>query len=125
MSREIHPILAAAKAHFETIEGGSITIAEWDNAEIHWTPLTVAERKKIYGSMKGGAQPDGYTVCTRAMILKACDADGARIFSTMDENQIDHGIDPEVVGRIGAAILGAEGDDDDDKPDAIELAKNA
>lgn len=103
-------IIANAKKHFSEKPNGSIEVPEWGDGKtslvIKWSPLTMAERRKIYADMENGSSPDGGTVFIRALILKSVGSDGKRLFSGMDEADISHGVDPDVVSRIGKAILG-------------------
>ena len=123
MSHALSPILQAAKEHFSGFKRGELNVPEWGNAVITWSPLTLAERRKIYATMDDGRHPDGATVFLRTLILKACDEAGEKIFTKMDENQINHGVDPTVVTRIATEILNF-GSHASSTEDELESAKN-
>ena len=112
----MNAILERAAAHYAAQEKTRVEVPEWgiDGAPlvIFHTGLTVAERRKIFRADSSGRAPDGPTSCVRAVILKACDESGKRLFSEMDEHDLTHKVDSDVVGRIAASILvGVELDD--------------
>lgn len=115
-------VLSRAKAHFEQQGLHKIAVPEWgakgSPLVIYWTPLTVSERRKIYEPVDGKT-PDGGTIMVRALLRKACNADGKKLFTEVDdEHELLHKVDGEVVGRISNAILfGIAGKSVDDMVD--------
>lgn len=102
-------VLDRAKAHFSSLERHRLEIPEWGDPGsplvVTWSPLTMEERRRIYKPDKAGKTPDGTVVIVRAIILKACDAEGKRLFSEMDEPDLMHRVDPDVMARLGGQIL--------------------
>jgi hypothetical protein len=127
-------ILDRARAHYAALPRKQIEIAEWgesaDRPEVvTWSALSVRDQERIYAPVDGKA-PAGSLVRLRAVMLKACDADGKRLFSEMDEKALRHDVDGDVVGRIANAILfdaGLVNRDGEtiDAGDQVEDAKNA
>jgi len=119
-------ILERAKAHYAEIERKTIDVPEWGEPGkplvVTCTPLTVAERRKIFKVDAKGHAPDGATACVRAVVLKACDKDGKRLFSDLDEHDLTYSVDSGVVGRIAGAILVDV--PTEDAEEAVETAKN-
>ena len=101
-------ILERARAHYEAKPRLTIEIPEWGTPGspciITWTALTVHEQDRIY-EPENGRTPRGGTIRVRAVMLKACDASGRRLFDEMAEHDLRFGVDGDVVGRIANAIL--------------------
>jgi len=104
----MNAILERARAHYEARPRFRIEVPEWGTpgapAVITWTALTVHEQDKVY-EPENGRTPRGGTIRVRAVLLKACDAAGARLFDDMAEHDLRFGVDGDVVGRIANAIL--------------------
>lgn len=122
-------ILDRAKAHYDGLDSQKIRVPEWGSPKapliITFTPLTVAQRRKIYKADDKGKSPDGGTVCVRAVILKACDEAGRRLFDDMAEHDLTHSVDADVVGRIADAILFRSASLGSSVEETIEAEKNA
>ena len=120
-------ILDRAKAHYSGLERSRIEVPEWGEAGkplvVTFSPLTIAERRKIFRADNKGVQPDGPIACVRAVILKACDDKGKRLFDDLAEHDLIHNVDSAVVGRIAAAILVDVPQDEFEE--AVEAEKNA
>lgn len=117
-------VLERAKAHLAGQERQRIEVAEWGEDGkpliVTFTALTVAERRKIFKADRQGNPPDGATVCVRAVIHKACDEKGKRLFDEMEEHDLSYNVDSGVIGRVAGPILaGAKSDES-----AIEAEKN-
>lgn len=101
-------LLERAKAHYQDKPRREITIAEWGEpgkpAVITWTDLTVNDQDRIYAPEKG-ASPTGGVIRIRAVLLKACDAEGRKLFDGMAEHDLRYSVDGDIVGRIANAIL--------------------
>lgn len=120
----MNAILDLAQKHYSGLERQRLEVAEWGEAGhplvITFTALTVDERRRIFKPDAHGRAPDGPTACVRAVILKACDEQGKRLFDAMDEHTLTHKVDSGVVGRIAGAILIDASPDDE----AMEAEKN-
>lgn len=125
-------VLDRAKAHYESLPVRSLDVPEWGEGEgkplkVTWKPLTVRDREKIYAYADGQA-PTGGLVSARAVIIKACDEQGKRLFDGMADHDLRHSVDGDVVARIASAILygaGLQGKDGasvsvDDQTDAAK-----
>lgn len=97
-------ILDKAKQHFKTDMQLKVNVPEWD-CDIFYKPLTMHERRKIYAAGADGKAPDGGTVLVRCLIAKSLDKSGKPLFSKMDENDILHSVDPDIVSRISSVML--------------------
>lgn len=119
-------VLERAKAHFEGLERRRIEVPEWGDGKkplvVTFAALTVGERRRIFKPDDKGRAPDGPTACVRAVILKACDEQGRRLFDEMDEHDLTHKVDSDVIGRIAGAILAGVDTIDDE---LVEQEKNA
>ncbi|TPK38701.1 hypothetical protein [Mesorhizobium sp. B2-5-3] len=106
---KLSSVLEAATAHYGGQQRKDIKVKEWGTPGkplvITWSPWTVAERNKVYRRDDNGVTPDGGIIQVRALIAKACDEAGKRLFDEMDEHVLTHKVDSDVVGRIAAAIL--------------------
>lgn len=120
----MNAILERARAHYESLHGGSMQVPEWGEPGnplcITWKVPTLHARRAIFRPDKNGTPPDGVTVCVRAVISAACDEQGKRLFSEMDEADILHRVDPKVIQRIGLAIMEMDGEAED----MVQAAKN-
>lgn len=120
----MNAVLERARAHYETLPGGSMQVPEWGEPGkplcITWKVPTLHQRRAIFRPGKDGIAPDGVTVCVRAVISAACDEQGKRLFSEMDEAALLHSVDPKVIQRIGLAIMDMEGEAED----MVQAAKN-
>jgi len=86
-----------AKAHFSAIGMLSIEVPEWELI-IHYYPLTLFERRELL--------KDGRTDAD-ALILKARDETGARLFREADRDDLMRRVDDAIVRRIAAALTAA------------------
>lgn len=118
-------VLARAKAHYQGLERKRILVPEWGEGGkplvVTATALNIAERRRIYRADASGREPDSATVVVRAVLLKACDEKGARLFDDMDEHALTHEADSMVVARIAREILGEAAQPGDA---TLESAKN-
>jgi len=125
---KINPVLEAAAAHYAGQERKSLQVPEWGPAGkpliINWSPWTVAERNKVYRRNEDGATPDGGVIQVRALIVKACDETGKRLFDELDEHALTHKVDYEVVGRLASAILYGAMPAGSTVSDVVETEKN-
>lgn len=88
-------ILEALKAEFEADERKEIEIPEI-GMTIYSKPFTIGDRKKL--SKQAG--DDTYEFVVRALILKAEDKEGNKIFDLSDKIHIMHKVRPSIIERI-------------------------
>ena len=100
-------LLERARVHFGDLGVKSIEIPEWGDekgpAVIYVTPMTLAEKRKLY---KTGANSD-LGVLADVLILKAKDADGNKLFTIEDKHALLNEVDSEVLTRVAQEILAA------------------
>lgn len=123
-------ILDRAKAHYSGIGKRHVDVPEWGEAgkplRIFFTPLTVGERNKIYERDQNGVEPPLGTICVRALLEKATDEKGARLFDPFDDHEtLMHAVDSNVVGRAASAMLGGLPKDADARAEQADKRKNA
>jgi len=99
-------VLDRAKAHFAEQKVRQILVPEWGEPGqplvVHVQPMTMRERARIYKP----AQAGDLMASVEAVILCARDATGARIFTDADKHALSVQVDPRVVTRLAAQILG-------------------
>lgn len=103
-------VLAKITSHFESLGVRTIHVPEWD-ATFYSTPVTVAERQRIFAGTKG---ENDYELCIRVLLEKARDAEGKKVFTLADKPALLQKADSAVVIRVAAEILSGG-------PDAGEL----
>lgn len=117
--------IAKAKRHFSAENLIPVEIPEFaDNGvpfRIWVSPMSVEEKDKIQGlsTDKRGNVRDG-EFAARAVLLKAKDAEGNRLFTGGQLAILKNQMDTQIIGRIAKAIFGAG---EDEMPDADELAE--
>lgn len=120
-------ILDRAMAHYSEIQPGKIEVPEWGEGKkalvITFTECTVGERRKIFKPNKTGGEPDPHLAAVRAVMIKACDAEGNRLFGDMDEHKLMNKVSSSVIERIASAIL-QQLKLDDEFEDHVEQEKN-
>lgn len=91
------------RAHFDALAKRTIDVPEWDLV-IHSSPVTIADRKRIYN----GLGDDTQTALVRVLIVKAKGPDGVALFSIADEPHLLNHADPAIVYRVAGEILNNE-----------------
>jgi hypothetical protein len=99
------------RAHFDSIAPKTIIVPEWADLEIHASPVTIAERGRIYA----GDTKDEHELVCRILLVKAKDKDGKPLFTIADMPALLHHADPGVLVRVASEIMGGK------SPDAQEL----
>lgn len=121
-------ILDRAKAHYTSQPASHIDVPEWGEGDtplrVHFTPLTIGQRRRIFARDEHGQEPHSTLVCVRALIEKATDADGTKLFGEMDEHALTYKVDSLVVGRIASAILYGLPKSGAEAEESIDDAKN-
>jgi hypothetical protein len=94
-------------AHFDAQEVNSFEVPEWGTEGkplvIYSKPLTLYESKKLYRM----SNDNDLEVMVYAIITKALDADGEKIFSLADKENLMNRADVTVVANVAGKILGA------------------
>jgi hypothetical protein len=95
----MNEILDRAVEHQRSKEVNSIRVDEWD-CDIYFTEMSLAERKKLL-KLSGG---DGHEIYALAVILKAMDKEGNKLFDISAKQTFMASVDANVVRRISEAI---------------------
>jgi len=107
----VHAILDRARAHFEGKGRKRIEIVEWpDDAgapTVMWAkPMTLYEKNRIYK----GAKKDDLAILVDAIILKAEDEAGEKLFTLDHKQPLLRAVDADIIARVGSEIIGSEDD---------------
>jgi len=81
-----------AIAHFKDKGQQVINVLEWD-LDVYFTPFTIGEKETL-------TKHDGMEFYLRALILKAEDEQGEKIFTLADRKKLKDHVDGSVVQRI-------------------------
>ena len=96
-------ILQHAEEQFSSIKRKTIEVPEWDTT-IYAKPLTLAEKRKLYRNL-GAKSEDISSMMVDALIMKAEDKDGKKVFTPDDRDRLMNKVDPDVVSAIATEIL--------------------
>ena len=98
-------VIDRVKEHFESQGVKKIEVAEWGEEGqplvIYCSPFTLAEKRNLFK----GAKSDDLGVLVDAIMLKARDKDGNKIFKLDDKQVLLNKADPEVIARVAGEIL--------------------
>jgi len=94
-------VIDAIKASSNNQEIKTIDVPEWGNAVIYFRPITVAEYSRILKKMK----TDEIGGMVDAIIMKAEDKEGNKIFDIKDRADLMGYDNPEVLFRVAGEIL--------------------
>lgn len=94
-------ILSRITAHFESLGVRTIEVPEW-GLTIHASPVTVAERQRIYAGSKGD---NDYETLVRILLEKARNEKGEKLFTLADKAVLLQKADSAVVIRVAAEIM--------------------
>ena len=98
-------VIDRVKDHFENQGVKKIEVAEWGEEGkpliIYSTPMSMAEKRNLFK----GAKNDDLGVLVDAIMLKARDKDGNKIFKLDDKQVLLNNADPEVIARVATEIL--------------------
>jgi len=117
----VHVILDRARAHFEGKGRKRIEIVEWpDDAGaptvLFAKPMSLHEKNRIYK----GAKKDDLAILVDAIILKAEDEAGEKLFTLEHKQPLLRAVDADVIARVGSEIIGS----DDDCPSSYNLEQS-
>lgn len=87
--------------HFKSRETKVIEVPEWGDLLIYVEPITLKEKQKLYKNSK----QDELGVLVDALILKAKDGEGNKLFTLDDKLKLLNSADPDVIARITEQIL--------------------
>ena len=96
-------ILDHAEEQFSSIQRKQIDVPEW-NTTIYAKPLTLAEKRKLYRNL-GAKSEDVSSMMVEALIMKAEDKDGKKLFTPDDRYRLMNKVDPDVVSAVATEIL--------------------
>ena len=98
-------VIDRVKEHFEKQGIKKIEVAEWGEEGkplvIYCSPFSMAEKRNLFK----GAKQDDLSVLVDALMLKARDADGNKVFKLDDKQVLLNKADPEVIARVATAML--------------------
>lgn len=89
--------------HFDSLNRRSIHIAEWD-VTIYSTPVTIAERNRIY---KGNKGDNDFDTIINILIVKAQDEAGKPLFTIADRPALLNKADSSVITRVASHLMGS------------------
>lgn len=93
-------ILDRIRSHYAAQPRREIHVPEWD-LTIFCTPLNVQQRSSLFQASRG----DSLEYQVEAIIMKATDADGNKLFGPHDRLPLMMQADPFVVERVAAQIV--------------------
>lgn len=98
-------VIDRARTHFKEQGTRRIEVPEWGDEAgpliVYADPLTLAERRRLFQRNKG----DDVGLSVDLLIAKACDANGAKLFTLEDKHSLLNGVDPAVVVRVAAEMV--------------------
>jgi hypothetical protein len=114
----VSEILESAKSHFrEKLGGGlkSIEVPEWSvdgkPAMVYYKPsLNFLQQEKILALSDQNKKAEAIV---EALIQRALDADGNKLFKSVNRQELMRMVDPDVISRIVGEMSGDETDGDE------------
>jgi|TARA_R110000744_G_scaffold23127_1_gene58777 hypothetical protein len=104
-----------AVGHFNSIDIRSTEVEEWADEsgtfKIYAKPLTLQESSKLYRLSKN----DDVALLAYALIHKALDENGDKLFTMDDKHKLMNSVDVTVLTKIGSWIMGSEDVDSAEK----------
>lgn len=98
-------VIDRVKAQFESLGIKKIEVAEWGEEgkplTIYCSPFTLAEKRNLFK----GAKNDDLGVLVDAIVLKAKDSEGNKIFKLDDKQVLLNNADANVIGRVATEML--------------------
>ena len=98
-------VIDRVKEHFESQGVKKIEVAEWGEEGqplvIYCSPFTLAEKRNLFK----GARTDDLGVLVDAVMLKAKDKDGNKVFNLDDIQVLLNKADPEIIARVATEML--------------------
>jgi hypothetical protein len=98
-------VIDRAKAHFESLGIKKIEVAEWGEEgkplTIYCSPFTLGEKRNLFK----GAKNDDLSVLVDAIVLKAKDGEGNKIFKLDDKLTLLNNADANVIAKVATEML--------------------
>jgi len=98
-------VIDRVKDHFENQGVKKIEVAEWGEEGkplmIYSTPMSMAEKRNLFKSAKDG----DLGVMVDAIVLKAKDEKGEKIFKLDDKKTLLNNADPDVIATVATQML--------------------
>ena len=98
-------VIDRVKDHFDSKGIKKIEVAEWGEEgkplEIFSKPFTLAEKRNLFK----GAKNDDLSVLVDAIVLKAKDGEGNKIFKLDDKKTLLNNADPDVIATVATQML--------------------
>ena len=98
-------VIDRVKDHFESKGINTIEVAEWGEEGkplvIYSKPFTLAEKRNLFKNAKN----DDLAVLVDAIVLKALDAEGNKIFKLDDKKTLLNNADPDVIATVATQML--------------------
>ena len=98
-------VIDRVKEHFESQGVKKINVAEWGEEGqplvIYCSPFTLGEKRNLFK----GAKSDDLGVLVDAIMLKARDKDGNKIFILDDKQVLLNKADPDVIANVATEML--------------------
>jgi len=108
-------VIDRVKEHFESKGVKTIEVAEWGEEGkplvIYCKPFTMAEKRNLFK----GARTDDLSVLVDAIVLKAKDANGDKLFKIDDKKTLMNSADPEIIARVATEMLNSISYEDAEK----------
>jgi len=106
-------VLDRMKAHFSDIGVRHIEVPEWGEdgqpLVIYFSPLTLEEKQKLQTI----GERDGYVArLADALVMKAMDKDGKKLFTIEDKRTLRKQVDPDVIARVVLEMMSSPGADE-------------
>ena len=98
-------VIDRVKEHFEQQGVKKIEVAEWGEEGkpliIYTSPFTLGEKRNLFK----GAKNDDLGVLVDAIVLKAKDGEGNKIFKLDDKQTLLNNADANVIARVSTEML--------------------
>ena len=108
-------VIDRVKDHFENQGIKTIEVAEWGEEGkplvIYSKPFTLAEKRNLFK----GAKNDDLSVLVDAIVLKAIDDQGNKIFKLDDKKTLLNNADPEVIASVATQMLNSVNSEEAEK----------
>lgn len=101
------------KAHFTDIGVRHIEVPEWGEDGkpllVYFRPMTLAEKQKLLSI----GERDGLVArLADALVMKAMDAEGKKLFTVEDKHALRNQVDPDVLARVVRDMMSSPGVDE-------------
>jgi hypothetical protein len=98
-------VIDRVKDHFESKGIKKIEVAEWGEEGkplvIYCKPFTLAEKRNLFK----GAKQDDLGVLVDAIVLKAKDEEGNKLFKLDDKKVLLNNADPDIIAKVATDML--------------------